>query len=156
MSDQKSAVMEMAATVSSAASKTTYAGAASGFVAYLASIKAANTNVKIGLMMAPTYASQDAFGTNYASNYTAFRAKRNIVIWNRKLVDYYKTKENTGVYLVGSGFNVDAIENFPITEGLQVNSRNPKLVSMQNNAVHPSDYGYLQIRDVAFSFVKAV
>lgn len=38
MSDQKSAVMEMAATVSSAASKTTYAGAASGFVAYLASI----------------------------------------------------------------------------------------------------------------------
>ena len=122
----------------------------------IASIKAANTNVKIGLMMAPTYASQDAFGTNYASNYTAFRAKRNIVIWNRKLVDYYKTKENTGVYLVGSGFNVDAIENFPITEGLQVNSRNPKLVSMQNNAVHPSDYGYLQIRDVAFSFVKAV
>ncbi|MCJ8512260.1 holin [Acinetobacter lwoffii] len=38
MSDQKTAVMEMAATVSSAASKTTYAGAASGFVAYLASI----------------------------------------------------------------------------------------------------------------------
>lgn len=38
MSDQKTAVMEMAATVSSAASKTTYAGAASGFLAYLASI----------------------------------------------------------------------------------------------------------------------
>ena len=38
MSDQKAAVMEMAATVSSAASKTTYAGAASGFLAYLASI----------------------------------------------------------------------------------------------------------------------
>lgn len=38
MSDQKSAVMEMAATVSSAASKTTYAGAASGFVAWLASV----------------------------------------------------------------------------------------------------------------------
>lgn len=38
MSDQKSAVMEMAATVSSAASKTTYAGAASGFLAYLASV----------------------------------------------------------------------------------------------------------------------
>ncbi|WP_336754624.1 holin [Acinetobacter sp. USHLN143] len=38
MSDQKSAAMEMAATVSSAASKTTYAGAASGFVAWLASV----------------------------------------------------------------------------------------------------------------------
>jgi Bacteriophage holin family, superfamily II-like len=38
MSDQKSAVMEMAATVSSAASKTTYAGAASGLVAWLASV----------------------------------------------------------------------------------------------------------------------
>lgn len=38
MSDQKTAAMEMAATVSSAASKTTYAGAASGFVAWLASV----------------------------------------------------------------------------------------------------------------------
>ena len=38
MSDQNSAVMEMAAPVSSAASKTTYAGAASGFVAWLASV----------------------------------------------------------------------------------------------------------------------
>lgn len=38
MSDQKSAAMEIAATVSSAASKTTYAGAASGFVAWLASV----------------------------------------------------------------------------------------------------------------------
>lgn len=123
----------------------------------IASIKAANNNVKIGLMMAPTYASQDAFGANYASNYTAFRAKRNIVIWNRKLVDYYKTKENTGVYLVGSGFNVDALENFPFTDVAQpVNSRNPKTIFTQSNAVHPSDYGYLQIRDVAFSFVKAI
>lgn len=123
----------------------------------IASIKAVNTNVKIGLMMAPTYASQDAFGANYASNYTAFRAKRNIVIWNRKMVDYYKTKENTGVYLVGSGFNVDTLENFPFTDVAQpVNSRNPKTIFTQSNAVHPSDYGYLQIRDVAFSFMKAV
>ncbi|WDE17187.1 hypothetical protein KMZ14_06560 [Acinetobacter schindleri] len=123
----------------------------------IASIKAANTNVKIGLMMAPTYASQDAFGANYASNYTSWRAKRNIVTWNRKLVDYYKTKENTGVYLVGSGFNVDTIENFPFTDiASPVNSRNPKTVFTQNNGVHPSNYGYLQIRDVAFSFVKAV
>ncbi|TCB73187.1 holin [Acinetobacter sp. ANC 4177] len=38
MSDQKTAVVEMAASVSSAATKTTYAGAASGFLAYLASI----------------------------------------------------------------------------------------------------------------------
>lgn len=38
MSDQKTAVVEMAASVSSAASKTTYAGAASGFVAWLASV----------------------------------------------------------------------------------------------------------------------
>ena len=38
MSDQKTAVVEMAASVSSAATKTTYAGAASGFLAYLASV----------------------------------------------------------------------------------------------------------------------
>ncbi len=38
MSDNKASVMEMAASVSSAATKTTYAGAASGFLAYLAAI----------------------------------------------------------------------------------------------------------------------
>ncbi|WP_104470352.1 holin [Acinetobacter indicus] len=38
MSDQKTAAMEMAATVSSAASKTTYAGAGTGFFAWLLSI----------------------------------------------------------------------------------------------------------------------
>ena len=38
MSDQKTAVVEVAASVSSAASKTTYFGATSGFLAYLASI----------------------------------------------------------------------------------------------------------------------
>ena len=38
MSDQKTTVVEMAASVSSAATKTTYAGAASGFLAYLASV----------------------------------------------------------------------------------------------------------------------
>lgn len=38
MSEHKTAVVEMAASVSSAASKTTYAGAASGFLAYLASV----------------------------------------------------------------------------------------------------------------------
>ena len=38
MSEHKTAVVEMAASVSSAATKTTYAGAASGFLAYLASV----------------------------------------------------------------------------------------------------------------------
>ena len=38
MSDQKTAVVEMAASVSSAATKTTYFGATSGFVAWLVSV----------------------------------------------------------------------------------------------------------------------
>lgn len=38
MSDQKTAVVEMAASVSSAASKTTYFGATSGFLAWLVSV----------------------------------------------------------------------------------------------------------------------
>ncbi|WDE16898.1 hypothetical protein KMZ14_04950 [Acinetobacter schindleri] len=124
----------------------------------IASIKVANPNVKIAVMTPPTYANQDAFGYNYSSNQTAWRAKRNIVIYNNELIKRFKNKEANSIYVLGSGINVDTINNFPISSAeLPVNSHN-SLVTYKPmvNGVHPAASGYFQIGDVMFCFIKWV
>ena len=124
----------------------------------IASIKVANPNVKIAVMTPPTYANQDAFGYNYSSNQTAWRAKRNIVIYNNELIKRFKNKEANSIYVLGSGINVDTINNFPISSAdLPVNSHN-SLVTYKPmvNGVHPATSGYFQIADAMFCFVKWV
>ena len=121
----------------------------------IASIKASNANVKIGVCLPPAYADQNAFGINYACNQTAWRAKRNIVTYNRKLIAYYKDKEASNIYVVGSGYNVDTENYFP--EGTtQINAHNTNTVTVQTNGVHPDVSGYKQIGDAMFAFIKAV
>lgn len=123
----------------------------------IASIKSANSSVKIGLAIPSVYANQDGFGTSYACGQTAWRAKRNIVTWNRKLIAYYSGKEAQNIYLVASGLNVDTENNFPVTNpAVAINSQNSNTVVMQNNGVHPADSGYKQIGDALFAFLKAI
>lgn len=121
----------------------------------ITSIKAANPTVKIGVCSPPSYADQDAFGTNYGCGQTSWRAKRNIVRFNRNLFAYFKDKEVSNIFAVGSGVNVDAENNFPTGVG-QVNSHNTNTITMQTNAVHPADSGYKQIGDALFAFIKAI
>ena len=121
------------------------------------SIKASSASTKIAVVAPPSYADQDAFGYNYACNQTSWRTKRNIITYNKKLYEYYAGKEAQNIYVVGSGVNLDTENNFPIfTDGVPVNSHNPKLEYPQINAVHPADSGYKQIGDVFFAFIKAV
>lgn len=121
----------------------------------IASIKAANPSVKIGVCSPPSYADQDAFGTNYGCGQTSWRAKRNIVCFNRNLFTYFKDKEVSNIFAVGSGINVDAENNYPTGTG-QVNSHNTNTVTIQTNGVHPADSGYKQIGDALFAFIKAI
>lgn len=121
----------------------------------IASIKASNSNVKIGLCLSPKYADQDAFGIDYGASYTSWRCSRNIAIWNRELINQYKDSEAQNIYIVASGFNVDTLNNYPTTQE-PINSHNSTLIDVQNNSVHPYSKGYLQIGDAMFAFIKAV
>ncbi|KXO82647.1 hypothetical protein AYL20_01235 [Acinetobacter venetianus] len=121
----------------------------------ITSIKAANPSVKIGVCSPPSYADQDAFGTNYGCGQTSWRAKRNIVRFNKNLFAYFKDKEASSIFVVGSGLNVDTENNFPTGTG-QINSHNTNTITTQINAVHPADSGYKQIGDAMFAFLKAV
>lgn len=121
----------------------------------ITSIKASNAAVRIGIVAPPTYANQDAFGINYACNQTAWRAKRNIVTWNKKMYAYFAGKEAQNVYVVAAGLNVDTESNFPTTTQA-TNSQNATVITVQNNGVHPDTSGYKQIGDAMFAFLKAI
>ena len=121
----------------------------------IASFKAANPNIKIGLCLPPRYADQDAFGRDYGASYDAWRCSRNISIWNRELIARYKDSEASNIHIVASGFNVDTINNYP-TDKQPINSHNSTLIDVQSNSVHPYPKGYQQIGDVMFMFIKAV
>lgn len=121
------------------------------------SIKVAAPSAKIGICAPQSYADQDAFGYNYQNNQTAWRAKRNIVTYNKMLYAYYQGKEAQNIYVVGGGVNVDTENNYPVSSaGVPVNSHNTKLEYPQVNGVHPADSGYKQIGDVFYAFLKAV
>lgn len=123
--------------------------------ALITSIKASNAAVKIGIVSPPTYANQDGFGADYGCGQTAWRAKRNIVTWNKKLYVYFAGKEAQNVYVVAAGLNVDTENNFPtITQA--INSQNANTVTVQKSGVHPADSGYKQIGDAMFAFIKVV
>lgn len=87
MSDQKSSVMEMAATVSSAASKTTYFGATSGFLAYLASI---DVLAWLGIVIAIA-----GFAVNWY--YKRLENKRADEIHQLRMQELRKEREQCGV-----------------------------------------------------------
>ena len=119
------------------------------------SIKSVNSTIKVALMIPPPPASQDAFGKNYASGETAWRHKRNIVIWARQMIAKYSNQESNRIYLVATNVAIDTVNNYP-AESVAVNARNSATVTRQSNGVHPANSGYQQIADQLFAFIKAV
>lgn len=120
--------------------------------AMINNIRAAVPNIRIGLMMTiPASSGQHGFAANYHSSQTGYRYAINRSIWVKNMLDTYKSMPN--VYLVPVHLNLDTVNNFP-TVTVPVNARNPKTVTKINNGVHPSSYGYWQMADSVFMFLK--
>lgn len=122
----------------------------------IASIKAANANVKIGLMIPPPpSATQDSFGNNYGTTLLRWRFKRNILIWARQLIAKYSGQEASRVYVVPVNTALDTVNNMLRNSATPVNSRNSATtIARQSNGVHPATSGYQQIADAVWSFLK--
>lgn len=121
------------------------------------SIKAFDDNIKIGLAITipPAY-SQDAFGLNHGTDYVRWRYKRHNYLWCKSLINEFKDQEENDIYLVPIHVNLDTKYNMGM-EQVQVNARNPQMVEVipANGSVHPNEYGYWQIADVYWYFLKS-
>lgn len=121
----------------------------------IASIKAADANTKIGLMLpSPPSADQDAFGASYGTGQPTWRFRRNILIWAWQMIAKYAGQESGRVYLVPSNTALDTVNNMNVAASAPVNSRSTVTKTRQNNGVHPGVTGYQQIGDAVWAFLK--
>lgn len=121
----------------------------------IASIKAADASVKIGLMIpTPPSSDQDAFGLSEALGATRWRFKRNILIWARQLCAKYNGQEANRIYVVPTNTAYDTVNNSSRAASAPVNSRSTVTATRQNNGVHPATEGYRQIGDALWAFLK--
>jgi len=99
-----------------------------------------HSDTKIGVLLPlPPAASQDAFGVNYGCGQSRWQYKRNQHHLVKRLIDHYGNREIENVFIVGTNVAIDCVHGYP-----------------PNNALHPSEYGYYQIGDVIYSWIKAI
>lgn len=121
----------------------------------IASIKAADANTKIGLMIpSPPSSDEDSFGASYGSGQPRWRFKRNILIWARQLIAKYAGQEASRIYVVPTNTALDTVNNMSRAASAPVNSRSSVTATRQNNGVHPASSGYQQIGDALWAFLK--
>jgi lysophospholipase L1-like esterase/transcriptional antiterminator Rof (Rho-off) len=120
----------------------------------ITSIKAAGAGVKVALMIPTPPANQDGFGYGYGTGQTAWRDKRNIMLWAKELITKYTGQEASRIYLVPTNTALDVVNGYPLSASAPVNSRSSVTVQRQNNGVHPDTSGYQQIGDCLWAFLK--
>jgi len=120
----------------------------------ITSIKAAGAGVKVGLMIPTPPANQDGFGAGYGTGQTAWRDKRNIMLWAKELITKYTGQEASRIYLVPSNTALDVVNGYPLLAAAPVNSRSSVTVQRQSDGVHPDTSGYQQIGDALWAFLK--
>ena len=120
----------------------------------ITSIKAAGAGVKVALMIPTPPASQDGFAASYGTGQTAWRNKRNIMLWAQELITKYTGQEASRIYLVPTNTALDVVNGYPLSTSAPVNSRSSVMVQRQTNGVHPDTGGYQQIGDCLWAFLK--
>lgn len=95
--------------------------------------------------------NQDGFGANYGCGQTSWQFRKNLDFYIRTL---QKKSKDLHFRLVPMFINLDTENNFPVKEG-PVNEGNPQNMGRQNNAIHPTRYGYYQMGDTLYCELKA-
>ena len=107
------------------------------------------------LLPVPPAASQDAFGSNYASGQTRWQYKRNQHRLVERMLEKYSGRETEQVHVVPTYLGLDCVHNYP-TETVSANATTETKISRQNNGVHPAASGYHQIGDMLFAWLKGL
>lgn len=82
--------------------------------------------------------------------------KGQVFALNKRLIDAFENNsEYPNVYISELYFNLDTEHDYPTTD-VPVSARNPYIVSIQNNNVHPSIYGYFKFADTLYSRMQYI
>ena len=109
------------------------------------SIKAYNSNIKIGVWLCPP--------RSYLGNGSLVDSIRPIRIC-QKAIDLFDRQETSKIYLVPVYFNVDPYHDFPYEE-VPVSADNSDFTMLvATDKVHPALPGYQKIADVIYCYIK--
>jgi len=115
------------------------------------SIKTYNSNIRVHCMLPiPPIKSGYGFGTRSYESYLTF--KDYIYATDSKYLALYDGE--SGYTIIPINANIDCWWDFPRTE-VAANSRNPELVEVGNDNVHPQKYGYYRFADVIYADIIA-
>lgn len=124
----------------------------------IASVKAVNANIRVGISMTiPPASEQDATAILLASSGAIFSKdayeKIGLKTWWYELLKEFEPRVSERIYLVPSNLFLDTENNFK-TSDLPIDNYNTTLVKTQNDDVHPSANGYKQMADIYIGIVK--
>lgn len=115
------------------------------------SIKAYNSNIRIHCMLPPPPVRDGyAWGTRNYINYLTF--KNYMFNTAKKIKTLYDGV--SGYSIIPVNANLDCKYDFPQTT-VAVNSRNPQQITVLNDNVHPSKYGYYRFADAIYGDIIA-
>ena len=106
-------------------------------------------NAVIGIGYVTSGADQNAFAVNYKCGQTSWGYARNSFRLNQAMEKHFAGRKN--ICMIPVNVNLDTENNFP-TKEVQING-NLK-VMRQNNGVHPSYWGYNQMGDSYYAWLK--
>lgn len=118
----------------------------------ITSIRASSANVPILISLLTPPASQDGWDYVVPGGSAAQFAVQQIT-YNKACMEMFGNKENEHIYLSPVYFNLDRYHDYPTTE-VAVSARNPELVTIQTNNIHPSKYGYFKFADVYWAMIQ--
>ncbi|ROI02948.1 SGNH/GDSL hydrolase family protein [Chryseobacterium sp. G0240] len=121
----------------------------------IASIKAYNSTIRIGILVTIPPADQNAFGESYSvGQFSEMYRKTGLITWQNRLHKEYDntTANNNRIYLIPAHLSVDTDYDFP-TVARPVNADNTVTEVVQINGVHPADAGNKKMaRAIAAAF----
>lgn len=123
-------------------------------------IRVASPSTRIAVLLpVPPAASQDAFGSNYASGQTRWQYRRNQHRLVERMLEHYASNSPDPtavrrVHLVPTHVGLDCVHNYP-TESVPANAATDIKITRQSNGVHPAASGYHQIGDTLFAWLKS-
>lgn len=113
----------------------TAAAAFEGLDRLVESIHAASPEARVGLLTPPPPSANETDFAVFGATQTRARFKRNILLWNTKLVERFQDAAPGGVLVVPTHISIDVQRNMA-------------------DALHPLTAGYRQIAEATWAFLK--
>ena len=122
---------------------------------FISAIRRAAPDTLIGIGYVTGCSGQDGFGTNYKNRGNAWIFYHNHFKLNQAIAQHFKNYADSKVVLIPVNVNLDTKHNFPVKK-VRAAARSAQFVGRQSNGLHPDYYGYRQMADSYYAWLKNV